>query len=315
VSVGELVIDSPADGELLTTNAPLMSWTYGHDGPCWFEVRHDNAEWVINSILRFYEFSPLTEGNHTLQVRAVSGEGVLSAASVRVTVDTIYPVFMMYPDLNGKRLNTTDIAYQITRGDADGPFTYVEHWDGGTTQISGPKGLATAYGNLGQRVGEGDHRVWGYVEDAAGNRLEFDISFTIDLTAPEVSQWISDPDRSMLTVRFSEPMDQDSVVVDVDGGDAMVTWHSDGRGIVIQPAAGNESSGTWANWDHAVSVNVTGRDLAGNALEPWSYTIMPIERPVSQAPSPLLVPGMVVLAISTVVLLAGVVWLAKERKR
>lgn len=95
-------------------------------------------------------------------------------------------------------------------------------------------------------------------------------------------------------------MGPDSVVVNVDCGDAMVAWHSDDRGIVFQPSTSHVSVNTCINWNHAVRVNVTCWDLVGNAIELWSYSIRPIARPASRAPSSLLVPGMVVLTISAV---------------
>jgi hypothetical protein len=109
-------------------------------------------------------------------------------------------------------------------------------------------------------LSEGSHTVIVTAFDGAGNSNQTMVTFTVDSVAPMVWMYsvtgsvAAIPDNHLVNVTFSEPMNQSSTVMTVNGVDLPIAWLDNQTANV--PFSGDDI--------HSYLVNVTGKDLAGN---------------------------------------------------
>ena len=203
-------ITSPSDGEYLNTSDVTVTWT-GSDnvGIDHYEVRIDGGTWIDVGLSTSYTFTGLSEGSHTVDVRAFDQAGNIGSDSVTFTVDITPPSVNITSPSDGEYVNTTDVTITWSGDDNIGIDHYeVRIDDGSWIDV----GSSTSYTFTG--LSEGSHVVDVKVIDRAGNIDMDSVSFTVDITAP--------------TVQITSPSDGDII----GSSNVTVTWSgSDNYGI------------------------------------------------------------------------------------
>ncbi|MEF8874503.1 MAG: helix-hairpin-helix domain-containing protein, partial [Candidatus Thermoplasmatota archaeon] len=86
----EIEIVSPEEGMVLAENSVTVEWDYDQaiSGMDRFEIRLDGGEWNEVGVFTEYEFSDLSEGEHTVEIRAVDNAGNEGEETVSFEVST-----------------------------------------------------------------------------------------------------------------------------------------------------------------------------------------------------------------------------------
>ena len=175
-------ITSPNNGTYLATSNVTVSWS-GSDNIAidHFEIRVDGSSWINVGLTYSYEFTGLSDGSHTVDVKAVDKAGNTNISSVTFYVDTTPPqITILYPSDN-EYLSTTNITVEWSGNDNIQIDHYETRVDGGSWLSVG---LNTSY-NL-YNLPEGQHVVEVRVIDKAGNEGMDNVTFYIDITPPNV---------------------------------------------------------------------------------------------------------------------------------
>ena len=206
----------------------------------------------------------LAEGVNLIQLMVNDSAG--SSATVEVTIvrDTVAPTLIIVSPAEGALLNISTGIAQWTASDnlngsgLNNTWVWVDH--GSWIE------LGSADGWIFSQLGDGEHTLYVKVDDQAGNSVIGSVAFVIDTIAPtaEVSPTGDNEEiDSVVRIEFSETMNITSVIVSVAGVNGTVAW--DGDTLTFTPAA-LENAKEYA-------VTVSGRDLAGNAMEMnWTFT-------------------------------------------
>jgi len=204
----------------------------------------------------------LAEGVNVLRLTVNDSAGNTYTAEMTVVRDTIAPTLVIGFPAEGGLLNVTEGIAQWTASDDGSGLnnTWVRMDDDEWTE------LGTAEGWIFASLADGEHTLFVKVDDRVGNMIIVNVTFTVDSTAPtaEVSPTGNDVGADkVVVIEFSEPMNQSSVSVIVEGVTGETAW--DGNVLTFTPSALEYAS------DYIVTV--TGKDLAGNDMEMnWTFS-------------------------------------------
>ncbi len=176
----------PTDGEVLNTSDVYVEWE-GEDQPGivttgidHYEIRWDKSSWIDVGTSTSYVVT-LSDGDHTIYVRAVDRAGNIAVDQVTITVDTIPPTVNIESPGDGAYISSQSIVVSWTASDANGIDHYEVSIDGGSRI------------DVGQRLNhkidglsEGTHNVTIYAVDSAGNVGSDSVIIHIDLTRPTI---------------------------------------------------------------------------------------------------------------------------------
>jgi hypothetical protein len=164
-----------------------------NSGIAFTEVRLDNGTWINNSANNAFVFRNLTDGPHSLSVRAIDNAGRISAVATRtVNIDTVNPVVTITFPANGEMFNVTHVNATWTTVDAS-PIAMYEVSTNGVNWTNVGTNLFFDFTALAQ----GNNTVWVKATDMAGNSNMSSMTFLVDSMAP----W----------VQFVEPTDGQAV--------------------------------------------------------------------------------------------------------
>src|SRR4051794_24211716 len=128
-----------------------------------------------------FEFRDVVDGRHELQVTAFDGDGVPTAGSVAVVVDTVappVPVIVAPPD--GKELNQTAVTLSGTTA-ADTTVTVFD----GTAKLGDAQAQGETWTFDAKDLAQGPHTLTAVASDAAGNTATSEERhITVDTVAP-----------------------------------------------------------------------------------------------------------------------------------
>ena len=123
--------------------------------------------------------------------------------------------------------------------------------------------------NLTITLADGTHVIGLRVVDEAGNTEITSLEFLVDTVAPTVitsPTGTNVPVNALISVLFSEEMNESSVTVDTPGIFATMSW--DGPNLTLTPSRPLAHS-------HTYTVSVRGNDLAGNPVSAqWTFTVI-----------------------------------------
>ncbi|NLX47589.1 MAG: hypothetical protein GXY70_05435 [Euryarchaeota archaeon] len=206
----------------------------------------------------------LAEGLNVISLTVNDSAGNSVTVEVQVVLDTIAPTLEIDFPTEGDLLNyTVGIAMWTASDNVNGSGlnnTWARVDDDAWMEIGAAEGWIFSV------TGDGEHTLFVRIDDQAGNVAERNVTFFVDTTAPtaEVSPTGDDLELdSVVVVEFSERMNATSVSVIVDGVTGNVAW--EGNVLTFTPTA----------LEHATEylVTVSGKDLAGNAVEMnWTFT-------------------------------------------
>ena len=173
-----LSITSPASGSY-TTAKPTVTWK-GSDassGIANYLIRRDGGTWTtLPSGSVSYTFGTLSQGSHTVTVRAVDKAGNYVDASVTFKVDSRAPSLTITTPRSGAYLSSTSVTVKWTGSDSGSGIAayYIKLDSGAWTTLSS---TTTSYTFAG--LSHGSHTVTVRAVDKAGNVRDVSVRFTV----------------------------------------------------------------------------------------------------------------------------------------
>ncbi len=181
-----LQITSPENHSYVNSSSVTMSWS-GSDssGIDHYEVRADDGSWIDVGTVTGYTFS-LSDGNHSLYVRAFDLAGNVAESFIYVVVDTVPPeVFIISPSNNDYLRGVVAIEINWTDTNPDRCELYINYTDKPVTTFYSI-GVNTYEWNT-STTADGTYSIRAVAYDLAGNKAESEIIVVVDNTPPLVS--------------------------------------------------------------------------------------------------------------------------------
>ena len=259
-----LRITSPHNNTIIKLSDITISWT-GSDNTTsidHYEVQIDKSPWSY-TYYTTYTLTDLSDGSHTVNVKAVDRAGNEVAVSATFTVDTVAPILGIASPPNNAVLSLSEVTVEWIGSDITSGIDHYEvQIDRGPWSKVGTFTNRTFTGLL-----DGTHTVYVRVVDKAGNVATANVTFTVDATSPTVTEHSPVGEDvsvdTVITVTFSEPMDQGTVEISVEGVNGSITW--DNNTATFIPSEN-------LSYDTVYTVYVTGSDLAGNTLDRYNWS-------------------------------------------
>ena len=250
-------IDVPKDASFLSSKSVSIRWK-GIDalsGIDHYNVSLDGGPYIDVGTATSHNFTGLSEGFHTVSVKAVDCAGNENSTSVRFIVDTTPPEITIDTPSEGS-LHTAHFQVVWYGSDSiSGIERYMVRLDNGNWEDFG-KNTSCDFENLT----DGLHTIYIKVIDNAGNEAEKNVTFEVDATAPKVIQYSpmgnNVPVDAVIRVTFSEPMNQSSVRIIV------MEWRNNTAVL----------AGKTLRYATEYYVYVTGSDIAGNQMKPYNWS-------------------------------------------
>src|SRR5437773_2700374 len=173
-------LTAPTSGQLFGTSSVQLTWTASDatSGIDHFEVRLDGGTPINEPAgTATYTFTGVSDGTHTLALKAFDRAGNTVLVSVAVSVDATAPTVSIVGPASGAVIPSSASTVTWTAGDATSGIDHVEiRVDGGTAQTLSAG--ATTYALNG--LSDGTHTVNVTVVDKAGHSSSKSVSFRVD---------------------------------------------------------------------------------------------------------------------------------------
>ncbi|MEA3558902.1 MAG: Ig-like domain-containing protein [Candidatus Thermoplasmatota archaeon] len=259
-----LTIISPVNGSSTRESSMSFNWT-GSDnymGLKRYFISIDGSNAVDVGLRTFHTFYGLEEGYHQVRIAAQDNAGNMKVINWTISVDTSDPSISVTGLIDGNVYGRSDINiswFSDYTGSLLGNTTFMI--DGNTVL---PNGTRLEFSDLA----EGNHTLNITVTDGAGNSEFVSISFTIDLTPPEILSFTPRGDEvstdSDIGIIFSEKISVISFKfnnITIDG-----KLSEDGTILTYTPPFDlNENSDN--------TVYVLSKDQGGHAVvKTWNFT-------------------------------------------
>jgi hypothetical protein len=249
-------ISSPSDGSATNSTTVSVHWT-GSDnvGIVGFQYRLDSGGWSTLGSDHSHVFSGLSQGEHSVEVRAVDSSDNVGAAVVYFTVDLVSPTLSIGSPVEGSLVNTSAVSWS-----GDDTLSGIDHYlvrvDNGLW--SDPLHVvSTEFPSLA----DGPHQVLIRAYDRAGNFADRLINFTLDATPPVLN--IAEPSSGAATNETAVTVEWGAT--DPIAGIASYQFRIDGGAWSSPSMAVSHSFGGLNNGLHNVTIRAT--DLVGNAVD------------------------------------------------
>jgi parallel beta-helix repeat protein len=239
----------PSDGLILNLSSVSVNWMASDlttEIQC-VEICLDSGDWINVTGTSSYEFTSLSDGDHSVVIRAFDVAGNLETASVTFTTDTAPPEISSVQPADGDFLNSSEVAVSWAMSDLTSGILYCEislddsEWSnlGSNTSISLP-GLE-----------DGVHTLKLIVHDLAGNSANTTLSFMVDTVAPVVE-----------------------VLPPLCAGDRVeISWDGSDEGSGIDHWEIRLNEGDWQNLGLSTGINLT------SLSDGWyNFTIRAVDR-------------------------------------
>jgi len=246
---------SPEEGTLINSTNVTVTWnvTDAHSGIRSIELRMDENMWFDVTGDEYLTFSYLEDGAHIIGLKASDLVGNHVNRTVNITIDTTPPDIDIFWPEGDNITDLDDVEIGWNCSDPSGIYQVWAMIDGGMWEEYGPNFVGTF-----TDLRHGTHTVVVLAIDSAGNRMEEEADFIVDLIPPTIE--ILEPDNDILIKEAS----------------ALLSWvHSDdGSGVstVICAVDGEfQWNVTWAHTSRVVDleegfhvITLTAVDRAGN---------------------------------------------------
>ena len=148
-------------------------------GVQYFEVRYDATAWVNNGANNAFTFVGLSQGPHTLYVRAVDQAGNFAIASADITVDTVNPTVSIDYPADGARFNVDHLIMNWTFDD----FSPAQGFNVSTDGINWTSvGTNTSYEFTD--LSQGTNVLWLQATDMTNHTSLTSVTVVVDTQAP-----------------------------------------------------------------------------------------------------------------------------------
>ena len=180
-----ITIKSPQNNSYIGTTKITISWS-GEDalsGIDHYEIRIDGGNWIDKGTQTSHTLENLTEGKHTVEIKAVDKAGNYGVATLIFYVDLTPPTITITSPTNASYINSADVTVSWSGEDA---LSGIDHYeiriDGGNwTNV----GLNTSYTFTG--LSNGQHIVDIKAIDKVGHEAIVRCVFIVDTIAPEIT--------------------------------------------------------------------------------------------------------------------------------
>ncbi|MFW6047922.1 MAG: S8 family serine peptidase [Candidatus Natronoplasma sp.] len=260
-----LNIMKPEEEDALATENVTVEWE-GHDevsGIDHYEVRLEDEDWIGVGIDTEYTFEELSEGEHTVEIRATDLAGHNTVEQVTFTVDTTPPDLEIKEPEEGELFDVDEVTVEWEGHDEVSGIDYYEvRIDDDWIDV----GMDTEY--TFEDMPGGEHTVEVRATDMAGHNTVEQVTFTVDTTPPDLE--IKEPEEGEL-------FDVDEVTVEWEGHDEVsgIDYYEvriDDDWIDV----GMDTEYTFEDMpggEHTVEVRAT--DMAGhNTVEQVTFTVI-----------------------------------------
>lgn len=173
-----VAITSPSAGSFFAIDEVSKTFTRSDDHLDTVECRFDGGGFEPCTSPR--EYTGLSEGIHTSEVRATDRAGNQTTRSIQFTVDTIAPQLNITSPAAGQTVFGSDVAVAFNGVDATA-LSYECSANGGALAACGNP---FTFGGLD----DGGHSALIRATDRAGNNSETSVQFSVDLTSPDRSE-------------------------------------------------------------------------------------------------------------------------------
>ena len=185
LSAPSVAVTSPASGSWSSVDSVTVTWS-GSDplsGLDRYETSLDAAPFSSSGLGTSRGFTGLSQGGHTLDVRAYDAVGNFATATVTFSVDLTAPTVGVSAPTANAWLGVNSVAVTWTGADTlSGLDRYETRVDGGAFSSSGLTATRTFSG-----LAEGVHTVEVRAYDLVGHFASSSVTFSVDLSAPAVS--------------------------------------------------------------------------------------------------------------------------------
>ena len=261
-----LTITGPMEG--LNTNSTTVSvfWS-GSDatsGIKGYQYKIDTGSYSALSLGLTHDFAGLTDGPHTVYIKAFDNADNSETAVFHCIVDTVVPTLAISHPTEGWFTGSTAVTAFWNGSDAtSGIMGYAYSLDGASWTGTG-MGLSHTFTGLG----EGSHTVTVLVTDYALNYNIVSVTFTVDLTAPAIT--ISSPADDAITNVSSMTVTWSAT----DGASGVLDYQYSIDGLAWSVRAGSLSHEFAGLTDGVHLVGIRSYDNVGNAAYAWlNFTV------------------------------------------
>lgn len=258
-----LAITSPLSGLPLSSATVNVKWGGADSGTglSGYQYRLDGGIWHDAGLAVSQELT-LTDGPHSVDVRACDRAGNVRTASVTFVIDTAPPELTITSPASAALLNASQVTVEWSCEDAHSGVASVRYRlnEGPWTAVASAEPLVLV-------LEDGTWNVELQAADEVGRTATASVAFQVDATAPTVVEHAPvganvHPNAS-LSVSFSEAMSW--ATIEVDGVEGDLSWN--GAVLTFDPEGPLEAGRTYL-------AAVTGEDMAGNGLfHSWSFTV------------------------------------------
>jgi hypothetical protein len=255
-----LTILSPSNGEILGESTFVISWS-SNDSTSGIEslaFHTGTEEWQdatgLDSIM-----TSLIDGEQTVSVRATDRAGNTMSKQVTFLVDSGSPSVHFLSPRDGM-VNTTECLLEWEIEDL-------------STCISSISIDGSSWVDMGNNLSflapldDGTHQISLRVRDIIGHEANASMVLMVDTGSPTVvsrtPQGSDVETNTTIRISFSEPMDVSTVSIDVPGTAGEISWENETAILTFDEGL---------DFDTRYDVQVVGKDLAGNAMVPLSWS-------------------------------------------
>ena len=256
-----VVISSPVNGTTNTTGSVTLQWNASDatSGIANTEVSSDGTTWT--NVTGNSTVLTLADGTYTVHLKVTDKASHVNQTSAIFTVDTVKPVVVISSPVNGTTNTNGSVLVQWNASDATSGIAKTEISSDGTT-------WTTVTGNSTVlNLTDSSYTLTVKVTDKAGNVNQTSVSLTVESSTPTIITkypvGTGAPKAAKISVLFSEPMNKTATTITVNGITGVVTWI--GNNATFTPSSA-------LAYNTVYTVNVSGKDLSGKALNSTSWT-------------------------------------------
>jgi len=237
-----------------TTNVNLnVNYTVTGQQTCWYSNDTMSANTTLASCANITSVT-WTEGQHNVTVWVNDSAGNENSSSISFTIDTTYPQISITTPTNNSNSSDTGLDVNYTVSDAN----LESCWYSNDTMAVNTT-LASCANITSVTWSEGQHNVTIWANDSSNNLGSSSVTFTIDITNPQVS--ITTPSNNTNTTNTG--IDVNYTTSDSTAGVDSCWYSNDTMSANTTLAScANITSVTWSEGQH--NVTIWANDSAGN---------------------------------------------------
>ena len=212
-----LSIDAPDNGAMFNVADVLVSWTASDlmSGIAEYAVNINGTWTVVPSANSNYLFTDLSDGSHTVLVKATDNVGNYVVKNVTFITDITTPYVVIVTPADGAMSNVSSVFVEWTAVDNATSVNQTHIWVDDEDHVN----VTGLFNYTFTGLSEGTHVIHVLASDMVGNSQEKSVSILVDLTPPEIvityPQWDQHLNDTVINATWSY-MDEFSSVTMVE---------------------------------------------------------------------------------------------------